>query len=524
MTDGNIIMKKHNRSAIRLFVNGRIYTMNGGECAEALACDALSGTIISAGRTKRLMAEFKSCRPVIIDLQGLAVLPGFTDCHTHFCGYSLMLSRPNLDGVKSLKSCLEITSRFLKDKRPGQWLIGTGWNKNIWAEDRLPHKNDLDRIAPDNPVFLWSKDWHTGWVNSAAIKVLGISRETQINCGGVVELDRRGQLTGLLREEAANECYLRIPKPSWAEYRRALIKGQRKLAGLGFTGFHTMETDQEFRALQDLNNEGGLGLRTVYYLRHHSLDSLISLGIRSGSGNEKLKLGGLKLFIDGSLGSQTALMLQPYENSRSQGVLVMDQDPLQSLVTAASRNGIACAVHAIGDAANRLALDIFERTRDLDRTLRHRIEHCQLVAPDDIARFGKLGIIASVQPIHYPSDRELISRHWGARGRYAYPFGSLSGAGARLAFGSDTPIESPNPWPAIQAAVCRKEEGITVKEAVRAYTSNAAYSSNDEAIKGTLEPGKAADFICLSDDPVHTKPERLHLIKVVNTYIDAQKI
>jgi len=509
---------------IRLFTNARIHSLGDNRTVEALACDAFAGTILSAGKSKELLSRYNSLKPEIIDLQGMTVLPGFTDCHTHFCSYSLMLSRPNLDGIRSLKGCLEKVSGYLKAKRPGQWLTGTGWDKNIWAEGRLPHKRDLDKIAPDNPVFLWSKDWHTGWVNSVAIKALGLSRSTQANTGGVVELDARGSLTGLLREEAANACYLQIPKPSWPEYRQALVNGQNKLAGLGFTGFHTMETSDEFHILQDLKNEDALKLSAVCYLRHQSLDDLISLGVRSGFGDEKLKFGGLKLFVDGSLGSQTALMLEPYRNSRSQGILAMDQDQLLSLVTAASRNGIACAVHAIGDAANRLALDIFERTRDLNRKLRHRIEHCQLVAPDDIPRFGKLGIIASVQPIHYPSDRELIEKHWGARGRYAYPFGSLSKSGARLAFGSDTPIETPDPWPAIQAAVCRKEEGITIRDAIRAYTANAAYASNDEEVKGALEPGKTADFICLSDDIFQVKTDAIGRLKVQRTFIGGKEI
>jgi hypothetical protein len=516
-------MKKRCKPVIRLFINGRIHTMEGAECASAMACDVLSGTVISVGETKSLKAEFRSCHPEVIDLQGLTVLPGFTDCHIHFCGYSLMLSRPNLDGIRSLKGCLDTVSRFLENKKPGQWVIGTGWNKNIWAENRLPDKNDLDSISRNNPVFLWSKDWHTGWINSAAIRTLGITKDAQANTGGVVEVDSRGQLTGLLREEAANACYLRIPKPSWPEYRQALIKGQKKLAGFGFTGFHTMETSDEFQVLQDLKNENGLTLSAVCYLRHHSLENMISLGIRSGFGDKKLKFGGLKLFVDGSLGSQTALMLKPFENSLSQGILAMDQDQLYSLVSAASRNGIACAIHAIGDAANWLALDIYERTRDLNRSLRHRIEHCQLVDPQDMGRFKRLGIIASVQPVHFPSDKGLIAKHWGARGRYAYPFGSLKKSGATLIFGSDAPIETPDPWLALQTAVVRNDEAITVKDAIKAYTTNAAFALKDEALKGTLEPGKLADFICLSDDPFNMSPEKINKIKVERTYINARQ-
>jgi predicted amidohydrolase YtcJ len=530
MTAGSITMKrKSKRGGIRLFTNARIHTLGQNDPAGSLACEAFTGTILSVGTGKELWGAYRSLKPEVMDLDGMTVLPGFTDCHTHFCGYSLMLTQPNLDGIDSLKVCLNMVSKYLKDKQPGQWLTGTGWDKNIWAEGRLPHKTDLDAISPSNPVFLWSKDWHTAWVNSAAIRELGLDHGVGGLPGGLVERGKDGRPSGIVREEAANQCYLMIPKPSEKEQRRSLEMGQKAFAKMGLTGFHTMETGSEFSLLQRLHQDGQLRLRAVAYLREDSLSEAIGLGLRSGFGDDFLKFGGLKIFIDGSLGSQTALMLKPYPPGNSCGLQVADYDQLLSLVRTASQHGIACAIHAIGDAANKMALDLFQQTRSIDKTLRHRIEHCQSVEPSDMARFQELGIIASVQPVHLPSDIDLIKRHWAGREASAYPFGSLAKAGTKMVFGSDAPIETPNPFKAIQAAVTRKRENdpeafyprerMNIRRAVLAYTADAAFAGGSEKILGTLEPGKLADFICLSDDIFQTKPEEISRIRAERTFI-----
>lgn len=522
-------------NSITVIINADIHTMKGRQRAKALACDAGGGTILDVGGNSQMLGKYKTLKPEVIDLKGKVALPGFTDCHTHFCNYCLLASRPDLAGSRSIKECLQAVSRHVAGEAPGQWIIGGGWNRNIWSEGRLPTAQDLDTLSINNPVMLWSKDWHTIWLNSAAMVSLDIHSQTPEIPGGAIERDSKGRPSGLLREAAANHYYRLAPKASPEEYSQAVIKGQKIFAKMGLTGFHTMEGLEEFNVLQSLSMQNKLFLRGTLYHNIKSLDGLVSAGIKSGFGGRNLKIGGVKLFADGSLGSQTALMLEPYRNSASLGMSTVPPGELLALVSRASQNGLACAIHAIGDAANRLVLDTLQKAKDINKDLRHRIEHCQLVHPDDITRFKELGIIASVQPVHCTSDLDIIEKHWGARGAYAYPFGDLSKNKARMVFGSDCPIEPPDPIRAIQAAITRQripavrpsfhpEQRVSLWNAIRAYTVDAAYASGDEAWKGTLEPGKAADLICLSEDIFKVKPEETHKIKVERTFVGGREV
>lgn len=503
--------------------------------ARALACETPTGTIAAVGSDADVLRCVGSRKVKIVDLNGLTVLPGLTDCHTHFVGWCLMRARPHLERARSLGECLSIVSRHLGRLGSGEWLVGTGWDRNIWDAPRTPGRKDLDPVSKRNPTALWSKDWHALWLNTAGLKALGIGRGSPEISGGRIERDAKGHPNGILREEAANHYYLKIPFPPDARFKAAVAAGRDEFWRLGLAGFHSMEGPAEYRILQLLDEEHRLGLRGVLYFRHQHLERLVGLGLRSGFGSRRLRLGGIKLFVDGALGSQTALMLAPYENSKYRGMAVLGGDELLSLVSRASAGGLACAVHAIGDAANRMALDALERARKIDGKLRHRIEHCQLVRPEDVRRFKGLGLVASVQPLHCPADLDIIDRHWGGRGRHAYPFGSLARAGAALAFGSDAPIEEPDPWRAIQAAATRQrippdrppfhpEQSLSVEQAVRAYTIGAAYASGEEDWKGTLEPGKAADFVCLSDDIFNMRPEEIHKVRVVRTVVGGRTV
>jgi predicted amidohydrolase YtcJ len=523
------------KNNITVAVNAGIYTMKGRQKAQAIAWENFTGTILAIGNKNDILDKYKTLKAEVIDLKEKVVLPGFTDCHTHFCNWCLLQSQPDLEAESSIDGCLRLVEKHLKKISPGEWLTGTGWNRNIWTDSCLPDRHDLDKISKINPVALWSKDWHALWVNSLALKMLGIDRKTPEVPGGKIERDKTGYPNGLLREEAANRAYLQIPPISDEKYRQALLSGQRKFAKMGLTGFHSMEGLAEYHWLMQLGMKGQMILRGVLFFRKDHLDDVISLKFPSGWGGRYLRLGGLKLFVDGSLGSQTALMLKPYEHSKYKGMAVLGKDELYSLVKKASESGLSCAIHAIGDAANKMALDVYGKVRDIDRSLRHRIEHCQLVKPEDIRRFKKLGIIASVQPLHCPSDLDIIEKHWGKRGLNAYPFGSLAKTGVKLAFGSDAPIEVPDPFLAIQSAVTRQrvpadrptfypEQRMSLWDSLKAYTIDAAYASGDESWKGTLEPGKVADFICLSEDIFKVKPEEIYKIRAGRTFIGGREV
>lgn len=514
--------------------NARIISSGKRPRLTGIICDPDNGSIVDMGQDPYLFRRLMR-RAEAVDLEGRWVMPGLTDGHIHFVNWCLMLSRPDLSQSRSLADSLRIIKQYASACRQDEWLTGTGWDSNLWPEGRLPHRSDLDRICPQNPAALWSKDWHTIWMNSLALKRLGIFRTTGSVKGGRIERDGRGQPSGILREEAANHFYQRIPPPSAEMVFRAIARGQQRFHALGLTGFHTMEGPQEYGWLHRLEVEGKLRLRGVLYYRQQYLDSLIGLGMASGFGSRWLKIGGLKLFVDGALGSQTAWLLKPYQNSRSRGMAVISKSELGSWVRRASQHGLACAIHAIGDAANRTALDVIEDARKFAPGLRHRIEHCQLVAPADIGRFSRLGIVASVQPCHCPADLDLVEKYWGARGRFSYPFGSLLRAGAALALGTDAPIEDPDPWRNIQAAVTRQrippdrpsfhpQECLTLGQAIRAYTLGAAYASGDEHWKGKLASGLAADFICLDDDPYQIRPDKLHQLRVSRTVVAGRTV
>jgi predicted amidohydrolase YtcJ len=455
--------------------------------------------------------------PDVVDLGGRCVVPGFTDSHVHFPTWSLGQRDLGLDGVGSLAEALD---RIRGHERRGGWIRGQGWRSADW--EAQPTKEALDEVTGETPAALWAKDLHSLWLNSVALALAQGDLDVE---GGVVERDERGEPTGVLREEAAWRFRERFPSVSDDEWLEVTRAGVRLAHSRGVIAVHDKDGRVGAPAIfQRVRDREGLTLRVWQSLPHGKLPELEALGIRSRFGDDFLRLGYLKVFMDGTLGSQTAWMLD------GSGVRITSGDELAEIVRAAARAGWPVGVHAIGDRANREALDAFESTKRewAPRGLRQRIEHAQCLAPEDLQRFAELGVACSVQFSHAPSDRDLAERFWPGRLEGSYAFRSLRESGAVLANGSDAPIEELDPLAGVRAAVLRTiderpgwrmKEALTVEEALHATTVAPAWLAGDERVRGKLLPGYLADLVVLSRDPVECPLEELETVEVVATMV-----
>ncbi|MEA3344881.1 MAG: amidohydrolase [Chloroflexota bacterium] len=506
--------------------------------AEAVAITG--NRILAVGKDEELL-EFLAPDGKALDLRGRTVLSGFTDSHIHLLGYGLRLGQIDLSDSASKEEALNYVAERAKGTAPGRWLQGGGWDRNEWPDSSFPTRAELDRVAPRNPVTLPSKDGHALWVNSHALELAEITVDTPDPEGGEIVRDpATGEPTGILKERAIELMRQAIPKPDPGEIEQALAQAISHLHRVGLTGIHDCEGAEVFTAFQRLASRGELKLRVLMHIPLENLDSAIQLGLHTGLGDELLRIGSVKMFADGSLGSRTAAMLAPYEDEPgNRGIMVMSDEELMAAVGRACQAGIAPAVHAIGDRATHAVLDAYEVHHSLwaEQGLRPRVEHAQLLTPEDIPRFGRLDVIASMQPIHCTADMKMVDRHWGARGAGAYAFRGLLDAGAHLAFGSDCPVEDFNPLAGIHAAVTRRRadgspgpqgwhpsERITVADSVRAYTLGAAYASGEEQLKGSISPGKLADLVVLSQDIFAVEPMDILQTEVVATIFDGKVV
>ncbi len=517
---------------------GPIRTMDDScPVVEAIGLEAgLVRAVGSRADVTSALARENGGRPRLFDLKGATLLPGFVDSHVHLGSFASRMAEVDLDGLRTLDEVLMAVARFARTVPAGRWVRGGGFNKNLWGDGRFPSRTDLDRVVPDKPVGLSSKDGHTTWLNSEALRRLGLTRDTPDPPGGEIERDPSGEPTGILKENAGSLFWSAIPEPTAEEAARSLLGAVEVANKLGLVGVSNMEGRESFRALQSLDASGQLTLRVWQYLPIEELPSLRALGLASGFGGGCLRLGGVKAFLDGALGSQTADMLDPFEGTASHGKRTLEPGVFAELVEQATALGLAVAVHAIGDRANRTALDAFEKHQEAWHAagLRHRIEHAQLVDLSDQGRFGKLGVIASMQPLHAPSDRDIADRHWGPRrSAYGYAWRSIAASGATLAFGSDVPVEVCDPLQGLFAATTRRhpkdpdrapwhpEETVSMLDAVRAYTSGAARAVRAEEARGILRPGFAADCTIISNDILAPgfDPRRLLETEVVATVV-----
>lgn len=512
----------------RLIFGGRIYTMSE-KLPVADAMIVRNGRIAWIGSAVDLSAVPADSFEMV-DLEGGIVLPGFVDSHVHLFHWARSLAELNLSGAKSYEEVLRRIRKYVAANPRSRWLGGGGWQIEQWRKPQTLHRAALDRICSDRPLALFSKDDHSVWVNSKALESAGITADTSDPPGGVIERDHNGEPSGILRENAAWLLYEIRPALSAAEARKTLKHGIAEMLQRGCVGVHNFDKDQGWETLQRLEIAGDLPVRVTQYFNAELLDELIEVGLRTGFGSDHLKVGGMKFFADGALGSQTALMLRAYKGSAATGVAVTTADELMKLIKRATRHGLSCATHAIGDRANRNVLDAIAAAKHVSQRFRHRIEHCQIVAPADVKRFAQLGVVASMQPSHATADIDLMRLYLGKRAKHSYRFRDFARQRVRLAFGSDAPIEPLNPLLGIHAAtvgtridqedVFNKAQLLNVAQAVHGFTLGAATAVGEQRERGSLEIGKLADLVVLDRDIMRGNKDEIHRAEVLATMVD----
>ena len=511
-----------------LLLNGRIRTLDPRRpLASALA--VAGGRVVAVGGADLRDLAGRSVQ--VFDLEGRTVLPGFTDAHIHLGWFAMGLREVDLRDCRSLEEVLDRVAERVRTTPPGEWVLGRGWDQEVWSDPRFPTAADLDRVAPHHPVALTAKSGHALVANTEAMRRAGVGAEPPDPEGGRIERDSSGRPTGLFLEGAMEMIRQAVPEPDAEAVADALPEALERAWRVGLTSVHQMGNLTAFDALQRLRARGALGLRVVQYLPADALDHALALRLRAGLGDDWLRVGGIKVFVDGALGPRTAAMLEPYEGEPDNvGILTLDREALEDLARRAVDGGLPLAVHAIGDRANRMVLDVLAGVGGPG--LRHRIEHVQLLHPDDVGRLASLGVVASMQPIHAVQDAPMADRYWGDRCATAYAWRSLLDAGTVVAFGSDCPVEDLNPFLGIHAAVTRArpdgyggpggwhpEQRTTIEEAVRAYTWGTAYAAGMEDRLGRLASGYLADLIVLDRDIFACDPDAIPQTRVVGTMV-----
>ncbi|HSM56903.1 MAG TPA: amidohydrolase [Candidatus Sulfomarinibacteraceae bacterium] len=531
-------------SATLVFTNGRIYTMEAAQpLVSALA--VRDGRILATG-TDEDMQALLAPDGKLVDLGGRALTPGLVDAHVHFQWFSLSRLQIDLFEAPSLPEALRRVADAAAEAPEGRWLQGRGWTQELWEAQRFPTAADLDAVTGAFPAFLTHKSGHAAWVNSRALKLAAVDANTPDPPGGQIQRDESGRPTGILFESAMDLVREQIPEATASETADAMRAAQEYCWKVGLTGIHDFDGRTSFRALQTLHLDGELGLRAVKNIPASRLEHAVGLGLRSGFGDEWLRVGGIKIFADGALGPRTALMIEPFEGEPdNRGIAVTDKEEMMAIASEASANGLSLTIHAIGDRANHDVLDVYEALHEEERArreagqiaprLRHRIEHVQLLHPADQQRLAQLDVIASMQPSHATADMEMVDRYWGDRGQYSYAWRTMLKSGALLVFGSDSPIESIAPLPGIYAAVTRRrpdgapgpegwygEQRLTLQEAIHAFTVAAAQTSGQLAHQGTVRAGKLADFTIFDRDIFNVAPEELLEAEIAGTVIGGQ--
>lgn len=528
----SLLMPFREQEADTIFINGIIYTVNPNQPrAEAIAVKG--DRIVYVGSSEGAKT-FRGRKTRVVDLKGSAVYPGFTDSHCHLMGIGEREVSLNLEGAKSLDEMLALVKERVTQAKPGEWIVGRGWIETFWKPPVFPTRQDLDRVAPDNPVFLDRADGHGAVVNTRALALAKIDRSTVNPFGGEIVRDKDGEPTGMILDNAQELITKHIPPPTLEQYERALLLGVERSLRLGWTQLQDAGgTLAEVDLMRSLYEQGKIRIRIYKAIHGPSPDAtrLLKEGPQIGAYGYRFTLRTIKVVMDGALGSRGAAMLEPYLDARTSGFLTTKEEVLFPMLIEALRAGIQVESHAIGDRANKTILDLYEKAFAAvppnERKVlepRWRVEHAQILRPSDIGRFVKLGVVASMQPSHAISDLHFAPRRIGIeRLAGAYAWQSIMKSGAIIAAGSDAPVERGEPMIEFYAAVVRKdpqgysgdgwhlEQAATREQALKMFTLWPAQAALEEELRGTLEVGKLADMTILSDD-IMTIPE-LNLLK-----------
>lgn len=524
-----------------IIVNATVHTMDEAQpTAEAVAVLGNRIAAVGSGQDLRALAGPKTR---VIDARGHTVFPGFNDSHVHFLMGGFSRANVNLRDAASPEEMARRLSDYAKKLPKGRWILGGEWDHERWPGAPLPTRQMIDAATPDHPVWVSRLDGHMALANTLALQLAGITRETQDPPGGLIVRDAAGEPTGVLKDGAESLVDKVVPENTFDEKHTAAKAATDYAASVGVTSVTDMSAGEDVGLYQYLLDRGELKTR-IYAIRSIvSWEVLAKTGVRQAFGSDMLRIGGLKGFADGSLGSTTALFFEPYNDAPNTRGLLFDQMLPEGImlqrVLGADKAGLQVMIHAIGDEANLRILDIYKRVAEKNgpRDRRYRIEHAQHLRASEIPRFGQQKVIASMQPYHAADDGRWCDKRIGPeRSKGTYAFRSLLNSGAVLAFGSDWTVASLNPMDGLKAAVTRQtldgkhpdgwlpEQKLTLDEAVRAFTVGSAYAEFADHVKGTLTPGKLADLVLLDRDLYQTPPTEIDQAKVVLTILDGRVV
>lgn len=508
--------------------------------------DRFTGLVIGDdGRIKQVLrrGDKRPDKPTYkLDGKGRFMVPGLIDSHGHVMGLGFAALTLDLSDTRSLAEALDKISAYARANPDRPWILGRGWNQELWPEKRFPTAAELDAVVPDRPVWLTRVDGHAGWANSRALAAGGVTASSKDPAGGKIErIVPGGKPAGVLIDTAMDLIHAKVPPPRPEDRDLALAKAQDILLSRGVTGIADMGTSiEDWQAFRRAGDSGTLKVRIMAYAAGTEQMALIGgPGPSPWLYEDRLRLNGVKLYVDGALGSRGASLKAPYADAPgTKGLRITNDTQLKNLMSRAALDKFQVAIHAIGDEANMAVLSAIEDMADTyggDR--RWRIEHAQVVDPADIARFGKHGIIASMQPVHQTSDREMAEKRLGpGRLAGAYAWKTIQASGARIAFGSDVPVEVADPWAGWAAAISRTgpdgapaggwqpQERISREEAFAAYTVNGAYAGFAEGRFGRLVPGERADFLFIDRDPFLATPAELRATQVIEVWVNGRKV